>query len=157
MATRVGAPAGYDQLTPGNKTKWLVNCTAPSLLLDAFIQKGRDLNLLRATQGPLRSATSGIRSYANFCTSRDRPWFPLTETTVKEWSTTFNHGRTFQMYLRHLGKRILFTRPTNKLDDARGQDHRDWHIKRTGQVLSVSKLYPIKRHHRNIEACQTRQ
>ena len=106
LAIRVGAPANYDQLTPGNKTKWLVNSPAPSLLLDEFTAKGREreLNVLRATQGSLRSVASGIRSYANFCTARDRPWFPPTETTAKEWGTTFNPGRTFQMYLRRLRK-----------------------------------------------------
>ena len=29
LAKRIGAPADLDQLTPGNKTKWLVNSTAP--------------------------------------------------------------------------------------------------------------------------------
>ena len=119
LGIRIGIPANYDKLTPGNKTKWLLNCTAPTLLIDEFIEKGRELNVLRATQGPLRPVASGIKSYANFCAARNRPWFPPTETSVKEWSTSFNPGRSYQNYLRHLQKAcFLLDQPTPWLTQA---------------------------------------
>ena len=114
MARRVGAPADFGRLTPGNKTKWMVNSTAPSILLDAFVHNGRELNVMWATQGSLRSVSSGIRSYANFCPARDRHWAPPTANAVKEWRANFNPRRTFQMYLRHLQKSAyLLCRPIN--------------------------------------------
>ena len=119
LAKRIGAPADFDQLAHGGETKWMVNSTAPSILLDSFIQKGRELNVMRATQGSIRSVASGIRRYANFCTARDRHWFPPTETTVKEWRATFNHGRAFQMYLRRLQKAsFLLDQPINWMTPA---------------------------------------
>ena len=41
LARRIGAPADFERLTPGNKTKWLANSTGhPPVIWDAFIQNG---------------------------------------------------------------------------------------------------------------------
>lgn len=104
LARRLAVPEEYTKWTPANNTTWILGAPAPALLISEFLQKRQELNILRATQGPPRSAFSGIRRYANFRASRKRPCIRPTDGTVKEWGASSTPGHSFQMYLRLIQK-----------------------------------------------------
>ena len=77
---------------------------APQHMVSEFLDNGYKLNILRSVQGSIRSAASGINNYLRFCTMADPTAFPPSTGTIRWWSTTFDPGKTFGLYINHVRK-----------------------------------------------------
>ena len=107
LKSKLGLPENYDNLTPKEHIRSLGLCRAdPALLLD-FLRLGAKVLALRSVAGSLRSVSSGINSYASFCTIIGQPSLPPSEENVVLWGSCFRPGRTFRNYLGHLKKACL--------------------------------------------------
>ena len=106
-------PPDFDTKLPLTKTKLLAGTNAPAASLERFLALGAKIDILRSVGSSLRCVSSGLNSYASFCTLR-KPILPPTEDTVLSWSATFAPGKTFRNYVGHLKKAcILAGRPTD--------------------------------------------
>ena len=100
-------PPNFDRLTPMGKTNALALCGAPKHLLEEFMDNRAKLNLLRSVKGSLRSVASGIANYLRYCNTNNYRPFPPSTGTVRKWSSTFNPGKTYGLYVNHVRKAAI--------------------------------------------------
>ena len=72
--------------------------------LTRFLNTGAQLNTLRQVQCSLRSVAAGVQCWASFCDLYNTAYFPPKTHNVLRWSSFFHPGKTFSLYLAHLGK-----------------------------------------------------
>ena len=100
----LGLPSDFDTLLPLTKIRLIANSGNRAAEIEHFVELGARVNALRSVGGSLRCLSSGLTSYANFCSLLSRPFMPPTERSVLLWSATFAPGRTFKNYIAHLRK-----------------------------------------------------
>lgn len=71
-------------------------------------------NILSASQGSIRSAALGVKSYIRFCDAMGLHAFPTAKVTVHRWSATFGAGKTYGLYvnIRKKADLLLGNEPT---------------------------------------------
>ena len=72
---------------------------ADSAAIESFLFLGSRANCVHSVAGSPRGVSSGIKSYASFCSVLRRPFLPPTENAVLLWGATFRAGSTFRNYL----------------------------------------------------------
>ena len=97
-------PRNFDDLSPLKRTSALARAQGGGHCCHQLIKTPERLNITRTSQGPLRSVTSGVRSYVRFAAVMGRQPFPPTDATVRAWICIFKPGRTYQNYLPRLKK-----------------------------------------------------
>ena len=100
----VDIPKTFDNLTSTARTMALAQRSAPGRLLTECCALRAQTNILRAIQGALRSAASGINWYLRFCQSMGAPAFPITQATVSRRREASNPGKTYELYVNHIRK-----------------------------------------------------
>ena len=106
---RLGLPKDFDQLLPRAKISALAEIGADTAVIENFLLLGSRVNYVRSAQGSLRCVSSGINSYASYCTLTCKDFFPPSERNVILWGSTFKAGATFRNYLGHLKKACFLT------------------------------------------------
>ena len=122
---RLGLPQDFDKLLPRTHVSTLAGTGADTAVIGNFLRLGKRANCVRAAEGSLRCVSSGINSYASFCSLVCRPCLPPTDENVLLWGSTFKPGATYPNYLGHLKKACFLTGPPV-----------DWH---TAAVRDVCK------------------
>ena len=121
---------------PRERIRTLARLDVEPTKIEEFLRSGAKINILRNVASSLRSVSSGINSYAAFCSLTKKPIFPPTEDTVLMWGSTFKPGRTFLNYLSHLRKGCFLAESTV-----------DWHTvaaKEVAKGLKVGQFIPFK-------------
>ena len=80
IATKLGLPANFDQITPVGKAKLLKNAPTDRPLITRYPTLGAEINILRTAKASLPSARSGVASYMGFCQLLGRPSSPRPKT-----------------------------------------------------------------------------
>ena len=97
----LGLPSDFDTLLPLTKNRLLANSGNRTSEIEHFLELGDRVNIIRSVGVSLRFLSSGLMSYANFCSLLSRPFIPPTERSVLLWRATFATGRTFKNYIPH--------------------------------------------------------
>lgn len=100
----LGVPSCFDESGPAAKIRILARCKPDTETLDRFLNTGSQLNILRQVQSSLRSVAAGVQCWASFCDLIDIAYFPPSAHSVLKWSSLFNPGKTFGLYVAHLSK-----------------------------------------------------
>ena len=101
---RLGLPKDFSSRPPRAQMGLLADTGADTAVLEHFLLLGTRVNYVRSVEGSLRCVSSGINSYASFCSLVCRPFLPPTEANVLHWSSIFRPGATYRNYLGHLKK-----------------------------------------------------
>ena len=97
-------PDSFGKQGPSARIRALSAVNPSGEALSRFLNTGDQLNTLRQVQDSLRSATSGVQRCASLCDLIRTAYFPPLAHTVLRWGSIFNPGKTFSLYLAHLGK-----------------------------------------------------
>ena len=100
----VELPTNFTNLTPMARTLALAQISAPDILITEFCDLRAQTNIVRAVQGCLTSVSSGVNCCLRFCDALGTPAFPITQAKVRRRGATFNPGKTYGLYAKHLRK-----------------------------------------------------
>ena len=107
LRTSMQLPGNFNKLTPMAKTDALQMSGDSIHLRNEFLENGAKLNILRTVQGSRRPVASGVNNYLRFCTMTDSTSPPPSSGTIRRWSTAFNPGETFGLYISHVRKAAI--------------------------------------------------
>ena len=92
-------PGNSTKLTQMAKTEALSRSGATRLLVGELPGNGDKLNIIRPSQGPIRSVAAGVRNYLRFCTMTDSAALPPSTGKIRRRIATFKTGETFDIYI----------------------------------------------------------
>ena len=104
LTRRLNLPDDFTSLGPAAKVRRLEAVASDQALLARFLDSGANANILQQVRASLPAVAAGLQGYLAFCRLIRVQPFPPLPSTLCQWSTLFRGGRTFSLYLSHLGK-----------------------------------------------------
>ena len=100
----LGLPENYENFGPIARITALQNNTPESQKLLRFLSAGAQANILAQVKSTLPQVAAGGNFYLAFCALLGIAHFPPTVEVVARWGAILRPGKTYSLYLGHLGK-----------------------------------------------------